>query len=431
MRSAPRSQSTMKGRTLLLIGLGAGALLLAARYLALGYTEMWAPWGIPSMWPPFADLRTITGASETLALGLDPLVQNPGDPWHRVMNYPRVWLVLAARVNPAVTPYLGLALIALFLTGLVLSVPSDLDLRTVAVLLAGALSPAALSAIERGNTDLLIFFLLSVAVAISSNRSSSSSTAGGAFLVMAFVLKLFPVFAMPYFLREDRRGFIRLAILFLAIVAIYCALTYQDLILIHRGTPTGIAPAYGLSVLATWIPSERFPSWGPLARAASYLGAAFALPLAAISLRAGDTFPSTGKMTSAQRRTLDAFRIGSGIYLGTFLLGSNWDYRLVFLLFAIPQLVAMTRAPVARIRCIAATVFVAVLASMWSLAVALPMSTPGPADALLFVMDELANWAVFLGLASLLAAIAPSWLKSAVRFPRATSGRLGATRRAT
>ncbi|MGA7954696.1 MAG: hypothetical protein WCA07_14375, partial [Gloeobacterales cyanobacterium] len=35
---------------------------------------------------------------------------------------------------------------------------------------------------------------------------------------------------------------------------------------------------------------------------------------------------------------IDSFRLGCGLYIGTFMLGSVHDYKLVFLLFTIPQI---------------------------------------------------------------------------------------------
>ena len=56
-------------------------------------------WNTPTMHPVFADIHAITGVNETLAQGKDPLVQNPGDPWNRKMNYPRIWQHIAIFFN--------------------------------------------------------------------------------------------------------------------------------------------------------------------------------------------------------------------------------------------------------------------------------------------------------------------------------------------
>jgi hypothetical protein len=44
------------------------------------------------------------------------------------------------------------------------------------------------------------------------------------------------------------------------------------------------------------------------------------------------------EMVVVNEKYLNMFRLSAGIYIGTFILGNNWDYRLMFLLFAIPQI---------------------------------------------------------------------------------------------
>ena len=84
---AGRGRAWFLGATLAFAAL-AGWLLIGGRTATLNAI------GVPTMELPFADVRTVTGASIALAQGLDPLVSNPGDPWLRPLNYPRIWLVL-------------------------------------------------------------------------------------------------------------------------------------------------------------------------------------------------------------------------------------------------------------------------------------------------------------------------------------------------
>ena len=67
-------------------------ILVITMIATFGYEKILTMiWNIPTMNPVFADIRTITGVNATLSQGLDPLVSNPGDPWGRTMNYPRIW----------------------------------------------------------------------------------------------------------------------------------------------------------------------------------------------------------------------------------------------------------------------------------------------------------------------------------------------------
>src|SRR5207302_822458 len=61
------------------------------------------------------------------------------------------------------------------------------------------------------------------------------------------------------------------------------------------------------------------------------------------------------------QRDLDYFVAGSAIYVGTFALAQNFDYRLVFLLLTIPQLFRWTRTG----RATALIALVLVQATLW------------------------------------------------------------------
>jgi hypothetical protein len=57
------------------------ALILGLSFYFNGYNNTWDFFKVPYMSPHFADLRTITGGAESYALGIDLMVNNPGDPW--------------------------------------------------------------------------------------------------------------------------------------------------------------------------------------------------------------------------------------------------------------------------------------------------------------------------------------------------------------
>jgi hypothetical protein len=63
-----------------------GACLAAVLFMVLvfvvkGYEPAWELWNIPPMTPHFSDLRVITHGAESYANGLNPMLNNPADPW--------------------------------------------------------------------------------------------------------------------------------------------------------------------------------------------------------------------------------------------------------------------------------------------------------------------------------------------------------------
>jgi hypothetical protein len=389
----------MSGKRLFLILVGCGVMLLLASVLRWGSQPVFQAMGVKAMSPVFLDLHTITAGAESHATGLDPLYENPRDPFGRPLNYPRIWQGLFYfHIDQGDTLVLGTLLILVFLLSLCLF-PGTMD-RTTAVLLALALfSPAVLLGVERANVDLLIFAILSGAV-----YCTTKSPAAAAFLLQAGVfLKLYPLAGLGMLLGSGRKKFFLLAGLVGAVSLVYFIFTLDDLAQIQQATQKGIRLAYGFEVLP--MAMARFhPSWR---QAASVAAGLLVVLVAAAALW---TRPSvaTAECNSTDQR-LAAFRLGSGIYLGTFLLGSNFNYRLSFLLFTIPQLVHWCRqagSPPTRRALVAVA---AVMVSLWSQFFArFPDSSPLAQG--LFLVDEVANWLVFALLLQLLYGSLPDWL---------------------
>ncbi len=401
----------MRGKTLLLLGICLGVLLLGGLLAALGPQQMWKLWQIPVMPLSFADVRTITGGAETYRMGLDPLVVNPGDPWGRIMNYPRVWQWLHfAGVDSGSSVCFGVGLAVLFVLGILLHTPPALDKPTSLALLAGIFSPAVLLGIERGNTDLLMYFLLSVAIYSLDRDRWQGRTVAIVAMLAAFVLKLFPIFGFTVLLRERRRIFLLLSLLVVVLALLYTALTLADLERILRGTPVGVVWSYGMDVL--WLSlADYSPVLGRMARNLAHVLALLGLALAAQGLR------SPHRQVEADQRSFDGFRVGAAVYVGTYLLGSNWDYRLMFLLLAIPQLMTWARVGHGRQSATALGVMLATGIATWSFVIhnALTGLRGGALAALL--LDALAHWVMYLGLAYLLAWSSPGWLKRLAAAP--------------
>src|SRR5690349_3059984 len=77
----------------------AAVVVLVGALSTIGWTATWTALGVPTMYPPFADMRTVQGALTTMAAGGDPRVLNIGDPWLRSLNYPSLWVTAAQRLG--------------------------------------------------------------------------------------------------------------------------------------------------------------------------------------------------------------------------------------------------------------------------------------------------------------------------------------------
>jgi hypothetical protein len=113
---------------------------------------------------------------------------------------------------------------------------------------------------------------------------------------------------------------------------------------------------------------------------------------------------NTDRPVIVDHRFIDGFRLGAVIYLGTFIEGNSFNYRLVFLLFCIPQLMTWMNSQ-ARNRIWSRITFITLISSCWGMLLLRVL----PVD-LAFWLDELTNWILFTGLLYLFFISLPDWL---------------------
>jgi hypothetical protein len=116
--------------------------------------------------------------------------------------------------------------------------------------------------------------------------------------------------------------------------------------------------------------------------------------------------------------------MGASIYIGTFLLGNNWDYRLAFLVLVLPQLLEWTRSSIKKYRTVARASLFGVIASCWHFVLWYSsfLNFFQGSKEVWFALDEFLNWMLVAGFAYLLLASAPDWLKGGrqnmLKFPK-------------
>jgi hypothetical protein len=111
----------------------------------------------------------------------------------------------------------------------------------------------------------------------------------------------------------------------------------------------------------------------------------------------------------ARSTHLDGFRIGASIFIGTFLLGASWNYRLLFLLLVVPQLLEWIEAEGTTAR-LATWVLGGVAFTLWSSFLSRWLSMR--LTTVVFLLKESANWMLLFALLYLLLQTLPSWVKA-------------------
>ena len=378
----------------------AGAILVVFLVVLLSFraangTTPWAHVGVEPGDKSFADLRSVTSAWDCQRKGIQAFPNNPCDPFHRPANYPRIWIQLGrVGLGENDTVPLGIAIAVLFFVS-ALAVTGPLKPWEGAVYGAALIAPATMLGVERGNVDLIVFALVVLGVLLVRRNA----WAGAAPIVLAGILKLFPAFAVVVLLRLRRRWPAALASI--VVLGVYVLATLQDIRTLRHVIPRVVVNSYGAGVVVEALRLAGV-SWVQTAAEVRYvriavIGLAALLALALLVAGRGDG--------GFDARRIDAFWAGAAIYLGTYVFGNNFDYRLAFLLLCIPQLCAWSQRggspapwPAAALGALVTTLWLS------SAVPPLPFGLQSWYVKLSFPPEEVLNWLLFAWLGAALAA---------------------------
>ena len=316
---------------------GAAVALLALGHV-VGWDPTWRAFGVTPLQPPFFDMHVINDYAACASRGVDaysPHACNVDN-----FNIPPTWLWLGSLgVDGSDSSWLSALVIATTMIVMVLLLRGRSWFQGV-MSLGAILSPSVMMGVERGNLDLLILALVGLAALIYDDRRVARAGAAIALLGFSTALKLFPMFCVALAARFSRRTFV-FACGLAALSLIYLDFTMQYVFLIRRNVPTTFILSYGHKSIflgldhirseAGLSPIGLADTWVPACTAAVVL--ICAATVAVISFLKRREFCSVGISAAGT-----AFLFGAGIYCGTYLLGTNFVYRLMFLLLCVPQL---------------------------------------------------------------------------------------------
>lgn len=374
-----------------------------------GYEETWQLWKVPTEMPPFKDFRLIPGSAESFRNGFEPSIKNPGDPNGRIFNYPAFWrLFFYTNITQDDTIWMAVLMLVLYFVGAILF-PQKLSVPGAALMLLILFSPASMLLYERGNADLIVFFIC--ALILLASGYSTYLTWG--LILFGAVVKMFPFFGMTVLLREPKRKFYLALIAGTIFMVIYSILTFRSQSAAWNTTMRGDGISYGSFVLITRLGDYLQTLFPGLLTFGGWEVFFEALALVLIVLGVIVGIRQSDLPDPIREGNLAAFRMGASIYVGTFLLGNNWDYRLAFLVLVIPQLSEWLRLNCKGQRAVVIGVVIAVILSCWHFYVKfdapfIPLKDTANRS---FVVDELINWLLVPGFAYLLAASFPDWLR--------------------
>jgi hypothetical protein len=350
--------------------------------------------------PGFDDLRFLLEYIDCKREGTDPYAYpTTCDYRDRAFNYPSTWLIFRyfGLTSKDKDP-IGIGIALLFAACVLLSFRRA---SPSAAVLGGmcAISPAVILGIERGNIDLIVFSML-VLTSISADKAQRRGDlilAVG--ILTAACLKLYPIAGIACFLQHSRKS-ITIGLATLGLFSLWLYFNWQELHYIQVNTPDSHWWSFGYKsvflAIVRWTMDpiveygHSYPPYIP--PSILFLGKLF-LAMASMTVIAASFFikwqPQFGFLGRCEDQT--RFSIGSAIYVLTFMLGTNYAYRLAFLLLCIPQLVkwASDRGRAGLIPWLALTLICGVLLVCWA--------QPGVDLSLSGVINEIASWILFGG----------------------------------
>jgi hypothetical protein len=388
-------------------------ILATAIFSSVFFQNVWLirKWNIPLDPPGFLDSRQLAWASEAHARGYDPLIENPVNPRGHQLNYPRIWhLLFALGINEDHTNIIGsIVVIIFFIVVGIFWFSRKYDNLTYLILSIVFLSPAVMLGVERSNIEIILFSVLALALLVNY----FSSIPALLIFIFASILKLYPVFGFIYLLKENRRRFWILFLSAIGIFILYGIFSFNDFKQVYQTTPKLVGSSFGINVWWMGLGHSRFFNL-PVSESLTGFLKIFSYALVFLILSATLYLGMLRKVAGhySHGRHLDAFRVGAGIYIACFLLMNTHDYRLIFLIFTVPQLAAWLRDKEESISFVPLITLLSIVFSMWS---AFVMRLLG--RNLTFVMEEFLNWIILAGLLYLIFASLPDWLVGALRRP--------------
>jgi len=387
----------------LLVGLLVGCLS--------DWESTWRSFGVTPLKPHFFDAHGVTDHIECATKGFDAYIATACNP--TPFNYPPIWLTLKyLGINTSHSNEFAIAGITVAATILIL-LTSNSAPRSAFVTFAALISPSVLMAVERANVDLPILALTGGAALAFDERKLHRLALAFGLLQAGVILKLYPIFCVSLLARPSRRSLWITFLLGLGSL-IYFVLIFDQLAIIRHNTPTTFMLSYGYLVPFLGIDHLREEArlsglalgetWLPLVWLITTL--VLSTLIAVVTLR-----DHPARWTISPDKTGTSFLFGAGIYCGTYMLGTNFIYRLVFLVLCLGQLLKWADIP-GREGVISGGLLGLILLALWTSGNANGHST-------FVLLPQFMHWVIFFGLMAILLL---NLFESAARFYRGARG---------
>jgi hypothetical protein len=373
----------------------------------------------------------VISAIECKRLGYDVIATNPCDVLGRRLVYSPAWLYAAVLpIDKRWTVPTGMFLDLAFLASLFL-LPVARNWRGCLVLSLAMVSSTVVFALERTNTDIVIFVMIAVALHLGG-KGRVARVFGYGTVLFAGILKFYPLVALVVALRERLAVCLIIATTAAATVIAYLAVDGADVLRAIRIIPSGtcVTDAYG----ARNMPRCISMTLEVLGVHWAYLPYLLQIVLTCLSgltgiwiTRKTDLVARLAPLTAREKEFL---MVGAVLVVGCFFTAYSLYYRAVFLLFMVPGLLRLSARPDGlRSSSVYGVGLAIVLVLLWSEALHGPLYALSPVlDGLFSVARECAWWWFIGFLFAIIFAVIrslPTWTELHALIGRQTIGRGG------
>jgi hypothetical protein len=291
----------------------------------------------------FGDLRLITSNSECVLNGVTETLLKDCDPWGRDFNYPKAWLEIAKffGIRSSATDILGISLVVILTISFsilalsfkyserssVFSLKGDTFLRTIIFC-----SPPSFLLAERGNIETIIFFLL-ILIAILPLKYFWTTVI---IWVLAGNLKIYPIISFVFMSMHQSR-FRRSLVSLIFGFSVFAYFTAGQLKGISKASDYFPFDSFGSQIFSRMLCYPQKTS-GLLCNSNIQVLLGLITLLAAwmfIQVFLKNQFERIRekfhKVLQGSPKTDKAILVFGSTFLFTFLIGTNWDYRLVLI----------------------------------------------------------------------------------------------------
>lgn len=311
----------------------------------MDYRRVWHYLGVPPLESLFYDMRVVISAAECYYIGFYVYEVSPCIIDNSIFAYPKIWVLLHKTGINSDNVYFFCITVILTYYLLIFKLIGKINIYEGIFYGLLLCSPAFMFVIERCQPDLIIFILMVTAVFVF--KKQKSIWYASILILLAGMLKLYPFAAILSFIDKKKKPSLILFFTLLAVSIAYLAINWADIKiftgLLYKYFYKYSGFAFGSNVFWNYLDDHpsHLNTWLPL----SYIFSI--IPIWLIGC-VGMLVTIIGVIIFARKKTITdlninylfGFRLAAAIFIATFAMGSNFDYKLIFWILAVPQMFA-------------------------------------------------------------------------------------------